>query len=137
MNMEDQNSKSFPNLKHLINEHGILKSFNVNRRVNKQEINRIAQAMGMDIEKIDFDEIHSIISTISSIEYSCGEVPGTENSNSRSVEQYKKNYKKLNKLMSYSVCVLDLLNGEQLSLNEKIFIINKCLVDLQSKNKND
>lgn len=134
--MEDQSPNNFPNLNHLIHEHGILKSFNVNRRVTKSEINRIAHAMGMDVDKVDFEEINSIISTISSIEYSCGEVPGTKNSSSLSVEQFKKNYKKLHKLIGYSVCVLDLLDDDNLKLNEKIFVINKCLVDLQARKEN-
>jgi hypothetical protein len=85
----------------------------------------------MDTDNIDFDDISSIIATISQIEYSCGDVPGTKNSSSRSLKQFKDNYQKLNKLITYAFCVMDLLDGENLSTNEKLFILNKCVVDIQ------
>jgi uncharacterized protein YpuA (DUF1002 family) len=123
------------NPRHLVQDHGLLKTFNLNRKVTQQEINKIANSMGMDVNKIDFDDIHSIVSTISNIEYSYGEVPGTVNSNSEGIFQTGKGNKKLNKLIHFSTCILDLLEEEKLSLNEKIFIINKCLTDLDPKNK--
>lgn len=131
--MEEKPLDKLPDLRHLIYDHGILKSFNVNRRVTKTEITKIARSMGMDLNNIDQDEIQSVIATISNIEYSCGEVPGTMNSSSRSLDQYKKNYKKLTTLVTYSLMVQDLLKSENLDTSECIFILNKCIADLQSE----
>jgi hypothetical protein len=133
--MEDKNLNNLGELNHLIHDHGFLKSFNVNRRVTQSEINKIARSMGMDSDKMNFEDINSIISTLSHIEYSCGEVPGTKNSSSKSLQQFKINYQKLNKLITYAFCVIDLLEGEHLTTNEKLFILNKCVVDIQKQSR--
>lgn len=131
--MDKLNLNGLPDLSHLLQDHKILKSFDVNRKVTKQELTKIAKSMGIDIDKVELDELHSIVATISHIEYSCGEVPGTKKSSSRSLQQFQSNYDKLNRLLSLSICVSDLLKIEKLTTNEMIFILNKCIVDLQNE----
>lgn len=118
-------------MEHLLQTHGILKAFNVNRKVTKHELAELATSMGIEVDDISMDELSPLIQMLSEIELIHGEIPGTPNSSSKSLQQLRQNYQSLFRLVALSSCVCDLLDGEQLSQPEKLFVLNKCIVDIQ------
>lgn len=127
--------KKLNTLKHLLQEENILNSFFVNRKMNKSELSQIVNSMGMSMSDMNSDDLDSIVSNLSEIELACGEVPGTKNSSSKSLNQFKQNYSKLQYLMSLSLCVVDLLMSEDLTNEERIFILNKCTMEIKNQGK--